>query len=68
MSKKEATQVEDKSTTKSPRTVTVQVIVPWIIVMLLITGVTGLIAGWFIHANAMSEVTAQVNQVVALKK
>lgn len=62
MSKKDV----DTSVTKAPKTIQLKVVAPWFIVAVMTAGVVGLIGGWFIHADAMSQAGETVSHLKGL--
>lgn len=49
---------------KLPKTIQVKVLVPWAIVAFMVTVITSLIFGWFIHVNQSNQVKAEAATIV----
>ena len=63
MSKQNKTQDADTSVTKSPKTIEVRLVVPYIILAIILAGMLGIVAGWFVHTHAVGEAARTVSSL-----
>jgi hypothetical protein len=54
----------EPSVPKLHKSIEVRVVLPWVITSILISLTVGLIAGWFVHSNAVSSVSHEAVQVL----
>lgn len=44
------------------KSIELKVVLPWFIVAVMLSSVSGLVGGWFIHSNAMADAASQTAQ------
>lgn len=55
----------EKTTTKTPKTVQVKLLVPYAIILVMIVALAGLVTGWTLRSDYYSDVKAEVSSQVS---